>query len=158
MEERQVVDVEIRTLRRLNNNLNVGSFCFPLHRKHTCIDLLWLCADAYHRARTAVAGRLLHEFWALQAMQSFKLFRISVFRCHAPGLCSGNIPSRNGYASAIFQVLHTFRRLKCLSEQRTILRLPYLGDRSMTCLSNGDRKIMTRTQKNATKFYLTESR
>ena len=145
---KKVVDVEIGTLSRLNNNLNVEPFCFPLRRKHTSIDLLWLWAKAYHRADAAVAVRLLHEIWALlRATRSFKLFLIFAPQCYAPGLCSGDILSRNGYASPIISRTPHFRRFKSLSEQRTTLRLVFVGDRSLTCLSNADRKTIARTQK-----------
>ena len=54
------------------------------------------------------------------------------------------------------RTLGSFQRFKSLSEQWTTLQLPYVGERSLTCLSNADRKIMTRTQKNAKKFCVTE--
>ena len=46
----------------------------------------------------------------------------------------------------LFQRTPRFRRFKSLSEQRTTLRLVFVGDRSLTCLSNVDRKTITRTQ------------
>ena len=145
---KKVVDVEIGTLRRLNNNLNVEPFCFPLHCKHTCIDLFWLWANAYHSADAAAAGRLLYEIWALlRSTRSFKLFLIFAPQCYAPGLYSGDILSRNCYASPIISRTPRFWRIKSLSEQRTTLRLVFVWDRSLTCLSNADRKTITRTQK-----------
>ena len=138
--------------------MNVEPFCFPLCCKHTCIDLFWLCADACHRQFVLVQQWLpgfcmisghFFEPHGLSNCFSFSHFGVMRLGCVLVTSCQETVMLRR-----FFQGLHAFRWFKSLLEQWTTLQLPYLGDRSLTCLSNADRKIMTRTQKKRTEVLL----